>query len=120
MLKVWALLSGLALITVGIMGFLPDYVREGKLFGLFLVNPLHNVINISIGVVALLCGLSSNLSSKLFFILVGLSLAALAIFGFFNGDGLLFNLFAYNKADSFLHGAIGLLFLYFGLFIKSK
>ena len=120
MLKVWALLSGLALITLGIMGFLPDYVHDGKLFGLFLVNPLHNVVTIGLGVLALLCGLSSNLSSKIYFIVVGLALGALAIFGFLNGDGLLFNLFAYNRAGAILDGAIAILFLYFGLFIKSK
>jgi hypothetical protein len=120
MLKVLAILSGLVLISVGIMGFLPDYVHEGKLFSLFLVNPMHNVVHIALGVLALLCGLSSNLASKIFFILAGLGLAALAVFGFLKGDGLLFNLIAYNKADTFLHGAVAVIFLYFGLFIKSK
>ncbi len=120
MLKVWALLSGIVLITVGIMGFLPDYVHEGKLFSLFLVNPLHNVVHIALGVIALLCGLSSGLAAKLFFIITGLGLAALAIFGYMNEDGLLYNLLAYNKADSFLHGFIAAVFLYFGFFVKSK
>lgn len=120
MLKVWAILSGLVLIAVGIMGFLPDYVHEGKLFGQFLVNPVHNVIHIAVGVLALLCGLTSNLSSKIFFILAGLALAALAVYGFMNEEGLLFNLIAYNKADTFLHGILAVIFLYFGFFIKSK
>ena len=120
MLKILAILFGLVLIVVGILGFLPDFTPGGLLLGYFLVNPLHNVIHLVTGIIALICGLSSSLASKIFFILFGLIYLAFAIYGFYIGSGMMFDLIAINQADNILHLVIAIVTLYFGFFLKSK
>lgn len=118
MLKLLAILFGLVMIVVGLLGFLPDFTPNNLLFGIFEVNPMHNVIHLLTGIVALLCGLSNSLASKIFFILFGLIYGAVAILGFTQGPGLLFGM-AINHADNWLHTAIALFSLYVGFFIKK-
>ncbi len=120
MLRILAILFGLIMIAVGILGFMPDFVKEGQLFGVFSVNFWHNVFHLASGILALFCGFSSSRASKIFFILFGLIYLAVAILGFMQGEGMLFGLVAINHADNWLHLAISLVSLYFGLFIKSK
>lgn len=120
MLKFLAIFFGLLMIAVGILGFLPDYAPGGKLFGIFSVNPMHNIIHIGTGVAALICGLASSLAAKVFFIIFGLVYAAIAVLGFMQGEGALLGIIAINQADNWLHAGIALLSLYFGLFLKSK
>lgn len=119
MLKLLAILFGLIMIVVGILGFLPDFTPNGELFGIFQVNPMHNVVHLLTGLVALVCGLSNALASKIFFILFGLVYGAVAILGFMQGDGLLYGM-AINQADNWLHTGIALFSLYVGLFLKNK
>jgi Domain of unknown function (DUF4383) len=119
MLKILAILFGLVLIVIGILGFLPDFTPGGKLFGYFLVNPLHNILHLLTGIVALVCGLTSGLASKVFFICFGLIYAAIAVLGFMMGQGQLFDLIAINQADNYLHAGIAILSLYFGLFLSK-
>lgn len=120
MLKVLSILTGLLLIAVGILGFLPDYVTDGKLFGTFGVNFTHNVVVIIAGIIALLCGLTSNMAAKALFIIYGLLSLALAILWYYQKDHYLNKAMAINDADTFLHIGMAVVFLFFGLFIKSK
>jgi hypothetical protein len=108
------------MLAVGIIGFLPDFTPEGKLFGYFAVNPWHNVVHIATGFIAILCGLANGLAAKIFFILFGLAYAGIAVLGFMQGDGLLFNVLTINTADNWLHAGIALISLFFGLFIRSR
>lgn len=120
MLKILAVLFGLAFIIFGILGFLPDFKTNGLLFGYFMVNPVHNLIHLGTGVIALICGLASNMASKLFFILFGLVYLGLAIYGFYTGSTMVLDLVAINSADNFLHLGIAIVSLFFGLFLKRK
>lgn len=120
MLKVLAILFGLVMIIVGILGFLPEYTPGGLLFGIFAVNLQHNIIHLATGVVALLCGFASSTAAKTFFILFGLVYAAVAGLGFYYGEGMLFNLVSINNADNWLHTAIAAVSLYFGFFLPNR
>src|ERR1700722_2187369 len=120
MLKIFAILFGLVMIVAGILGFLPDFAPNNKLFTLFLINPMHNIVHLLTGIVALVCGISSGLASKIFFIIFGLIYAAVAILGFMMGQGLLFDSIAINHADNWLHAVIATVSLYLGLFIQSR
>lgn len=120
MLKILAILFGLLMIVVGILGFLPDFAPNSRLFTLFLVNPMHNIVHLLSGIVALVCGLTSGFAAKIFFILFGLIYGALAVLGFMTGQGMLFDMIAINQADNWLHAFIGVLCLYLGLFVKSS
>lgn len=119
MLKLLAILFGLIMIVIGILGFLPDFTPNGNLFGIFSVNPMHNMVHLVTGLAALVCGLSNAFASKVFFILFGLVYGAVAIMGFMHGDGLLYGM-AINQAGNWLHVAISLFSLYVGFFVKNK
>ncbi len=120
MLKIFAILFGIIMIVVGILGFLPDFTHDGKLLDLFEVNTWHNVIHLASGFIALLCGLSKTIYCKIFFILFGLIYGFVAVWGFVQGPGMLFNMIAINTADNWLHTGIAILSLYLGLFFKSR
>jgi len=119
MLKLFAILFGLIMIVIGILGFLPDFAPNGLLLGLFAVNPLRNIVHLLTGVIALVCGLSNSLASKIFFIAFGILYALLAILGFAQGPGDLYGM-AINQADNWLHIAIAAVSLYLGFFVRSK
>lgn len=120
MLKILAILFGLVFIVVGILGFLPDFTPNGKLLTLFLVNPMHNIVHLATGIVALICGLTSGMAAKVFFIIFGIVYAAVAFLGFQMGQGMLFDMIAINQADNFLHTGIALVSLYLGFFVAAK
>jgi hypothetical protein len=83
MLKVLAILFGLIMITMGILGFLPEYAPGGLLLGIFSASLIHNAIRIGIGLIAILCGFSSYQASKWFFIIFVLATDAAAVFGLY-------------------------------------
>ncbi len=119
MLKVLAILFGLLMIVAGILGFMPDFAPNGRLFTLFLVNPMHNIVHLLTGVVAVICGLSSGMAAKIFFIVFGIIYGAIAVLGFMMGQGMLFDLIAINHMDNWLHAGVAAVCLYFGIFLKS-
>jgi hypothetical protein len=120
MLKVLAILFGILLLIVGIIGYIPEYTKDGHLFGLFAVNSFHNIVHIASGVIGILCGLSSSTAAKAFFIIFGLIYAAVAFLGFYYGEGLLFGWIMINTADNWLHVGIAAISLYFGLFLRRR
>jgi hypothetical protein len=120
MLRFLAIIVGLAFISVGFLGFQKDFTPDGLLFGYFLVNPMHNVIHVATGLIALFCGLSNSAACKTFFIIFGIAFLALAGYGFYAGPGMLFDLIAVNQADNIALLVISLVFLYLGFFMKAK
>lgn len=120
MLRTLAILFGVIFVIVGILGFLPDFTPQGKLLGLFEVNTMHNIVHIATGVIALLAGLSGSSSAKFFFIIFGLVYAAIAAWGFYSGESMLFGLIANNTADNWLHTGIAAVSLYIGFAFPSR
>jgi len=115
MLRTLSIIVGLILLIFGILGFMPDFSSNGSLFGIFSINPLHNAIPLVAGFIAILCGLSSIIAAKVFFILFGILFIALGIYGFYVGDQQLFNLIANNSADSWLHVILGAILFLIGV-----
>jgi Domain of unknown function (DUF4383) len=120
MLRFLAILFGVFLIVIGILGFLTGFSDNGLLFGYFLVNPVHNLIHLVSGIIAILCGLKSGSFSKVFFIIFGLLYLALGLYGFYLGKGMMFDLIAINQSDNFFHVILAVVLLYLGLFVRSK
>ena len=118
MLRTLAILSGIVLTVVGVLGFIPEFVKDGKLLDIFRINFEHNVAHIASGILALLCGLSSSFASKIFFIIGGAVYALLAFMGIVQGHEMLFDMIAVNLASNYLHAAIAVLFLLIGLGIR--
>jgi hypothetical protein len=114
MLKTAALIFGIIMLLVGILGFIPQATPRGMLLGIFHVNDVHNWIHIMTGVVSILCGINSEHASRLFFQIFGVVYGLVAILGFFYGDRPIFGLVANNLADAILHVAIAAFALYLG------
>src|SRR5438105_2647173 len=118
MLRTLSILFGLVLVAIGVMGFIPAYITEGKLLNIFEVNLEHNIVHLASGFIAILSGLSSGFAAKMFFIIFGVVYAFIAFFGFIQGPGMLFDMIAINTADNFLHTGIAAFCLLIGFGFK--
>lgn len=103
-----ALLFGTVLVALGVLGFIPRFVTDGALFGIFGVNPLQNVVHIATGLLGLVLGRyagGASLFNKVGGVLYLLLFLAGAVAVLF-GSGLFMNL---NWATNLLHLALALL-----------
>jgi Domain of unknown function (DUF4383) len=119
MLKKIALVFGVVFVAVGLLGFVPAAAPEGHLLGLFHINPLHNVVHIASGAVALWAGLTNERNAKLYFQIFGVVYALVAVLGFVYGDQPILGLVANNAADTWLHVVIAAVALYLGFGMKT-
>lgn len=109
--QMFALAGGVVYLLVGILGFILAPDVGDKLFGLFQVNLLHNIIHLAVGALFLV-GSSSHVRAKQVNLLIGVVYGVVAILGF--PDILVDDLIDANAADDFLHLASAVLALYFG------
>ena len=117
MLRILAVLFGIAFIFGGVAGFVPDFSPNGLLFGFFEVHPLHNVVHIVTGVIAIMAATKFKYT-KLFFQIFGIIYTIVAIIGFVrSGDLYVMHV---NTADNILHLVIGVVSLYLGFAFKQK
>jgi Domain of unknown function (DUF4383) len=106
--KMAATVLGIVLVVVGLLGFVNNPV-----LGIFLVNPLHDVIHIVTGLV-LLAGAYSSLGSSLALKIIGIVYAIVAVIGFFMVmDGMMLGM-AMNEADKWLHVVLAVVILIAG------
>lgn len=119
MLKTIAIIFGIVMLIVGVLGFVPQALTDGKLFGIFAVDTIHNLIHVATGVVALLCGLNSECASRLFFQVFGVVYGLVTLAGFYFQDRPLFGVMAHNMADVWLHLVITVFALYLGFLYKD-
>lgn len=106
--KLFALLFGAILVLVGLLGFVPRFVSDGALLGIFGVNALHNLVHIGTGLLGLVLGhyaggasLFNKVGGVLYLLLFVVGAVAVAL-----GSGLLLNL---NWADNLLHLGLAVL-----------
>jgi hypothetical protein len=116
MLQNLAKVFGLVLLAVGIMGFISGFTPDDELLGVFHVDPLHNLIHLGSGAIALWAGYISRHASRMYFQVFGVIYALVAVLGFMAGDSDILGLVANNTADNWLHVVIAgsALFLGFG------
>ena len=119
-LKKIAMVFGVVFVAVGILGFVPALNPDGKLLGLFAVNPAHNLVHAATGVVAIIAGLASDKASKIFFQVFGVVYAIVAVMGFFSGEQPLLGMVSNNMADTGLHVVVALLALYLGFMMRTE
>jgi hypothetical protein len=115
MLKNITLAFGVVFVLVGLLGFVPAAVIDGKLLGIFGVNTLHNIIHIASGLAALYAALSGGPKvMKMYGQVFGVVYALVTVVGFL---GILDALLNVNPADNILHIVLtaGLLYIGFGM-----
>lgn len=115
MLRMIAFLFGVAFILAGVAGYLPSFTQNGLLFGYFMVNPMHNMVHIVSGLVAIFACTNAGYA-KWFFRLFGIIYGLVAISGFYwHGDLMMMHM---NMADNMLHTVIAIVSLYLGFVAK--
>lgn len=96
---------GIALITIGVLGFVNDPV-----LGLFDVDAVHNWIHLLSGILAIIAVISGESYARLYLIVFGLVYGVVAIIGFIT-PGTILGLFTVNEADNYLHTAFTVIML---------
>ena|SRR5579863_3311796 len=119
MIRIAAVIFGIAFIFAGIAGFLPQFTTDGMLFGYFEVNAMHNVIHLISGVIAIMAA-TSFAYSKLYFQIFGVIYGLVAIAGFVLHGDLSFIMMQVNMADNILHAVIAIIALYLGFSAKKQ
>ena len=114
--RIIAILVGIAFIFGGVAGFLPTFITNGLLFGIFEVGTIHNVVHVVCGVLAIIASTNYR-ATKIYFFLFGLIFTIAAILGFWQkGDLFILHI---NMADNILIICIGVVFLYLGLYKRK-
>lgn len=131
-IKKFTFIVGLAFVGVGILGFVPGFVTaphatdpnlaveaaHGRLFGIFPVNIVHNLVHLLLGAWALFA--SKNFASaRTYCKSAAIIYAVLAVAGFVPGLNTLFGLAPIHSHDIWLHVVLALPLGYFG-FVKSS
>jgi hypothetical protein len=111
MLRMFAILLGIAFIAFGVTGFLPQYQLNGLLFGHFQVSNIYNVIFIVCGILSIIAAMSV-FSTRVFFQLIGIIFAVAAIVGFVQNGNLF--IMHVNLDDNLLHIGIAVIALLLG------
>ena len=124
MVKRVAMIFGVVFIILGVLGFtatggmqMGDAANAPKLFGLFPVNLLHNLVHVLIGVWGLVAARSFS-AAQAYCKLGGMIYLALATLGI--ADPTLFGLMPIGGNDIFLHTAFGVLLVWAGFASKEE
>ena len=113
-MKRLAMIAGVVLLIAGVAGYVPQLCPDGKLFGLFAVDPMHNIVHIVTGLMGVGMSLASEAAGRNFFRILGVLYALVAALGFIVGrDGQVLGM-AMNMADHFLHAGIAIVGLWLG------
>ncbi len=104
---------GVVLLLVGILGFIPGVVTDGKLLGIFTIDSTHNIIHILTGILALVFARMGAGQASVIAKVLGIVYAIVAIVGLVQGDTVL-ELIGVNLADNILHVVLAVVFLYAG------
>lgn len=100
---------GIIFIILGIWGFF-----QNPILGLFLVDPMHNIVHLISGVLALVFAAQGEAPAKQFSKVFGVIYGLLAIAGFFKVGVYTLGFMMANDADDWLHLVLAVAFLYFG------
>lgn len=112
-MKRFAQVFGIAFLLVGLAGFVPQLAPDGKLFGFFAVDAMHNGVHIATGVLALIASALSEAWMRNYFRVFGIVYALVAIMGIFAGDRAVLGM-ANNMPDVILHFIAAAAALYCG------
>ncbi|MBI4079936.1 DUF4383 domain-containing protein [Candidatus Kaiserbacteria bacterium] len=117
MVQKLAWVFGIVFLVIGLAGFVPALAQDGMLLGIFEVDPLHNVIHLLSGILAIGAVLAGNYA-RLYFQVFGVVYGIVAVVGFMQGDTVL-GLIATNTADHVLHLIIAAVALWAGFGMKE-
>ncbi|NUT57993.1 MAG: DUF4383 domain-containing protein [Agromyces sp.] len=129
--QVVALIFGIVFLAVGIAGFIPGLTTDvdallfwgsdsgAMLLGLFQVSILHNVVHLLFGAAGLWLA-SSIAGSRNYLIWGGVVYGLILVYGLFVSGDHPANVVPVNTADNWLHGALAVAMILFGLLLGRR
>jgi hypothetical protein len=126
-----AIIVGGAFLLVGILGFLPGVTRHhdllqfaghhsgAKLFGIFSVSILHNLLHLAFGVAGLAMARTYAMA-RAYFLIGGLAYLGLWVYGIVVDRGSAANMLPVNGADNWLHLGLGVAMLLLGVTLAGQ
>jgi len=114
-IKPLGIFMGSAFLFGGLLGFVPGVVKDGLYFGIFMVNPPHNILHI-----LLIASMIGAGAARLWFQVFGLIYAAMTVWGFWVGDGIICGIISNNRYDSWGHAALALAMLLIGFALPKQ
>ena len=125
-----AVLVGAAFLVAGISGFIPGITTDyhalewaghhsgAKLFGVFAVSVLHNVVHLVFGVAGLLMA-RTYAASRAYLLVGGLVYLALWVYGILIDHTSPANFVPLNSADNWLHLGLGAVMVLLGVTLAA-
>lgn len=113
--KNYALILGIVLLLIGIVGFFPNALVSNQAGAFFGVNPAQNILHLIAGVIGIYIGIKGK--GPTYNMILGWIGVALGILGFIPGiSDFLLSLLNITSSTSVLHIAIGVISLgvYYG------
>jgi hypothetical protein len=125
--RYFSLIFGIVFLLIGIAGFIPALVTaptdagasaDGRLFGLFPINALHNLVHISFGIWGLVAYRAVS-AGRTYAKSVAVIYGVLTIIGIIPGLNTTFGLVPLYGHDVWLHAALAIVAAYFGFASRS-
>lgn len=126
-----ALLVGTGYLLLGALGFVPGVTThhetlqwighdsDALLFGVFAVSGLHNTVHLLLGVAGMFCARTYS-ASRAYLLAGGVTLLGLWIYRAASGHSEIAEVFPLNRADNWLHVALGVVMLILGLTLAAQ
>lgn len=126
-----ALLVGAGFLLLGAFGFVPGltvnqdalrwagHVSDAELFGVFAVSGLHNVVHLLYGAAGMLSA-RTYAASRAYLLIGGVVLLGVWIFRMATAHSAMADLFPLNRADSWLHFALGVVMVILALTLAAQ
>jgi hypothetical protein len=120
-----------AFLVVGVLGFIPGVTTDyshfqwfghhsgAKLFGVFAVSGLHNVVHMAFGVAGLVMA-RTYASARAYFLLGGVAYLGLWVYGLLIDHRSPANFVPVNNADNWLHFGLGVGMVLLGLTLAGQ
>ncbi|MDR3570788.1 MAG: DUF4383 domain-containing protein [Candidatus Pacebacteria bacterium] len=113
----WA--YAIVFVVIGLLGFIPMFVSEDLLLGVFSVTAMNNVLYLLSGLLAIAAAWVGGSYPRLYFKVFGILYAFAAIIGFAQGDTVV-GLMAVNAANNTLHLIAAIVALWAGFGVKVE
>ena len=113
-----AVLIAAAFLVFGVLGFIPGVTTHldqlqwaghhsgAKVFGMFAVSGLHNIIHVAFGLIGFIFA-RTYAASRAYLLAGGVAYLALWIYGLLMDQGSALNILTLNNADNWLHLGLG-------------
>jgi hypothetical protein len=120
-----------AFLVVGVLGFIPGVTAHldqlqwaghhsgAKLFGVFAVSGLHNIVHVAFGVIGFIFA-RTYAASRAYLLAGGIAYLALWAHGLVMDSGSALNILMLNNADNWLHFGLGIVMVLLALTLAGQ